>query len=90
MVVVVAGELDADTAGRLREAVDELVIDRASVVLDLAGVSFIDSSGLLVLLHALDRAAQCDAELSVRSPSASVLRLFELTGQTDRILPVEP
>lgn len=84
-VVSAAGELDANSEARLRSAVDELLTEGCStLILDLAGISFIDSSGLSALIYAYKRALESGGSLSLRSPSATVTRLLELTGQTER------
>jgi anti-sigma B factor antagonist len=50
--VVVQGELDLAAAPMLRDALDGLRRDARSTVLDLRGLTFMDSSGLRVLLEA--------------------------------------
>jgi anti-sigma B factor antagonist len=82
-----AGEIDMATADTLR---DQLVAARAArltTLLDLSAVSFIDASGLHVLL---DGARWVDADkwaLFIVRPSAAVLRLLEVSG-TKEMLPV--
>lgn len=89
-VVVVEGELDASSAARLRSAVEEgLNEGLSSVVLDLAGISFIDSSGLSALIHAYKEVEDREGALTLRAPSASVIRVLEMTGQTERFLSPE-
>ena len=86
-VVQAVGELDANSAERLRAALDEVFAGgHPAVVIDLEGISFIDSSGLSVLIAAYKQASERDARLSLRSPSAAVTRLLEMTGQTERFL----
>lgn len=86
-VVSAGGELDANSAGRLREACDEVLArGHSAVVVDLAGITFIDSSGLSVLIYAYKQAGERDGSLTVRSPSAAVTRLLEMTGQSERFL----
>lgn len=58
----------------------------SKVVVDLAGVNFIDSSGLSALIYAYKEARERDGSLSVRSPSAVVARLLDMTGQSERFL----
>ena len=90
-VVQVAGELDANSADRLRSAFDEVFAGGSpTVVADLAGVSFIDSSGLSVLIYAYKQAGERDGGLTVRSPSDTVKRLLDMTGQSERFLSVGP
>ncbi len=52
-ILAVTGEIDVSTVGELRGAMDEVTSDgSARLVFDLTGVSFIDSSGLSVLVGA--------------------------------------
>ena len=52
-VLRVAGEIDFATGDAFRAAVDDLAarVDNAPVVLDIGGVTFMDSSGLAVLAN---------------------------------------
>jgi len=80
-VVLVRGEVDLSTASELRACLDEAVI-RAStrVVIDLSQLDYIDSAGLSVLVGALRRLQQHDADLVLRSPTAGTFRLLEIAG----------
>lgn len=80
------GELDAATAPTLQAAVEELCRAGArEVVLDLHELSFIDSSGLRVILASrqLCEREGCDFSLSRAQPQAQ--RLFELTDVLGRL-----
>ena len=89
-VMRVTGELDSGTADRLRGPLAGAREDEVTALLDMSGVSFIDSSGLGVLLEAA-RATDRDgwAWFIVR-PSSVVLRLLELSGAAPRLPLVEP
>jgi anti-anti-sigma factor len=80
-VLVVGGELDPHTAVELGEALDRLLEqdDLERVVLDVAAVGFIDSSGLRAILSANDALDTRGARLTLRSPSDAVRRLLEIT-----------
>ncbi|WP_424215913.1 STAS domain-containing protein (plasmid) [Streptomyces sp. BI20] len=84
--VVVArpqGDLDFDTCGGLRRALDEEFADpdaRRGVVVDLRRVVFCDSAGLGVLLHARGRAAETGREFSLAGPRGQVERILDTTG----------
>lgn len=78
LVVRVSGELDMATAGVLRDAIEKARRGHRRLVLDLAATTFIDSSGLAVILDAR-RTAGVHA-LVVRSPQPCVLRVFEVSG----------
>ncbi len=81
LILSAAGELDASVA----ELVDDQVgraIGTASndVVLDLSGTTFLDSSGLRVLLSAHRRLTACGRRLVLRAPSTAVWRILEISG----------
>jgi len=81
LVLELVGELDLVSAPQLEAALRVLDEDLyASTVLDLSGLTFIDSTGLRAIIAA-DRAVRDQANilLIVRGPPA-VQRMFELTG----------
>lgn len=82
VTVAAEGELDIATVPVLREVLTrELADDGAVVVIDLTGVSFVDSSGVHALL-----AAAVDYPGRVRIvPSAACLRIFEVADICDRL-----
>lgn len=85
--ISVQGELDLANADVLeRELVRVEGTDALSIVLDLSGLTFIDSTGVRLLIgaHARSR-ADADRLTLLRGPR-SVQRVFELTGVLD-ILP---
>ncbi len=87
-VVRLLGEIDAATSAKLRSALVECVDRDRDVVVDLAGVRFIDSSGLGVLVGALRRATTAGRRLSLRSPTPSLQRVLDMTGLTG-VFPAE-
>ena len=83
--VVAEGEIDLDAAPQLRSAlaIAETAPGR-SVVLDLSQVTFIDSSGIRVLVEAAQRADSNGHRLSIVS-GPSVDRVIEITGLQGRL-----
>ena len=77
--VELAGELDAHTAPALEAVLGELDVT-CDVRLVLAGVTFIDSSGLRQLIGAESTWSDHGVHLVLVEPSASVTRLLELTS----------
>ena len=75
--LVLAGEIDSYTAAELA---DRLAGDPPADVLDLAAVTFIDSSGLRVLVEGHQQRIEQGKRLVLRSPSAPVQRLLEISG----------
>src|SRR5688572_23991976 len=79
--VWVDGEIDVFTAPSLAARIDEVVTDSTtSLALDLDEVSFIDSTGLRVLIEADRRMRDRGGALVLRRPSRAVSRLLELTA----------
>jgi anti-sigma B factor antagonist len=86
-VLAVAGELDLATIGTLREAVAGHLAPGARVVLDLAGLTFCDSTGLggFVALHRQARSS--GARLAFAGPRKRISDLFTLSG-IDQVIAV--
>jgi anti-anti-sigma factor len=88
-VVSPVGDLDLATAPALREVLIELVAaGMAQVVVDLADVTFIDSSGLGILVAAAKRMEAANGRLAIRNPRPQAQQVLELTG-VDQVLGVE-
>jgi anti-anti-sigma factor len=77
--IVVKGDLDM-AAGPILDATIAEREEQHPVVIDLANVQFIDSSGLRSLLDASRRAHVRDSEVVLRSVGPEVGRLLEITG----------
>jgi anti-sigma B factor antagonist len=88
VAVVVCGEVDLATAGALWEALQRAAVPSSTLVVDLSGTSFMDSSGLDVLLRARRHLATIGSTILLRSPHERILKLLEVSG-LDRVLPVE-
>ncbi|WP_084964817.1 STAS domain-containing protein [Thermoactinospora rubra] len=86
VVVAVEGELDLFTAPFLRDEVREAIKqDGARLVLDLQQLSFMDSSGLSVLIEAWRLATGEGGDVSLAAPQAPVARILRTTGLDRRI-----
>jgi anti-anti-sigma factor len=83
VIVAPRGELDLATAGDLEAELDALVeAGFHELVLDLRALSFIDSSGLSLIVG---QAGRPDVTLRIIDGPPAVARLFELTGVYDRL-----
>jgi anti-anti-sigma factor len=78
--VHLSGELDVGQANRLLDAVKRLSAPGAEVVVDLAKLTFIDSSGLGSLLSAYTAATRRGARLVATHLPPQVTRVVEVTG----------
>ena len=88
-VVGVTGEVDVATCGLLRDRLLRIVTDEdfRGLVVNLAGVRFMDSSGLGVLVGVWRRVAATTAGLALAVPAPQVRRVLDTTGLT-KVLPV--
>jgi anti-anti-sigma factor len=86
VIVKMAGEFDLSVEKMFAQAVTDGVVrdGHASVVLDLAAVTFLDSSGIRALLVARQRALACGTQLVLRRPSPPVQRVLALTRLVER------
>jgi anti-sigma B factor antagonist len=88
-VLLVAGDVDMAGGPILEQAMVERDAELAAgrggdLVVDLAGVHFIDSSGLRCLIASARRAATRKARLELRSVGSETTRLLEITGTMDQ------
>lgn len=78
-VISPVGEVDMHESPALRETLLAAVADRpAAVVADLAGVTFMDSSGVATLVEAMKAAKAAGVRFSLCSMSGKVRDVFEL------------
>jgi anti-sigma B factor antagonist len=79
-ILAVEGEIHVSTAPQFSAMLGATVDDgRTLLVLDLTGVTFIDSTGLSVLLNALRQVTHAGGQMAVVCSNPTVLRLFEIT-----------
>jgi anti-anti-sigma factor len=74
------GELDIATAAKLERALHEGRRPGDEVILDLAGLEFLDSTGLRVIVKAVEAAARDRWQLRLRHGPPAVRRVFEIAG----------
>ena len=91
-IVSIGGELDLDAAPRLRECLAHLANGPQPpkrIVVDLAALDFIDSTGIGVLIAALRRLRHQDGDMVLRAPRRRIQAVLELTGLTKQF-EIEP
>jgi anti-anti-sigma factor len=89
--IVVRGEVDLQNAGDVEAQLTEAISNQATTVsIDLADVVYLDSAGLRVLFHLVDRLAtlQIAVEL-VTPPRSPSRRVIELSGLA-ALVPLDP
>jgi anti-sigma B factor antagonist len=88
IVVSITGEVDALTAAQLRHCLDDLVLGQGNrdLVLDMHSVTFLDSTGLGVIVGASRRLRELGGELTISAPSRPVSAVLETTGLTRALI----
>lgn len=88
-VVHLHGEIDLFNAATLRRCLEELAdAGETRVVVDMADLMFIDSSGLGALVGGMRRLRRAGGQVVLRSPRGQTAKLLEVTG-LENVLPVE-
>ena len=87
-VITVSGEVDLATSPDLDAAlIAGLDSGAGSLVVDLTDVSFMDSSGLGVIVRGLKRCREADKDLDLVITNERVLKVFGITG-LDQVIPI--
>jgi anti-anti-sigma factor len=80
LVLELVGDLDLSSIPALRAALESLEPDAVSVVLDLAGLTFLDSSGMGLVAKTNHELQDRGGGIVLRSPRAHVLRTLQMVG----------
>ncbi len=89
--IVARGELDIATVPSLeRDLLAAEQTDADTIVLDLSGLSFIDSTGLKLLLDANDRSNGADRLRIIAAGSPTLERLLDIVGLRERLPLITP
>jgi anti-sigma B factor antagonist len=79
-VVAVEGEIDVASSPALSQALDDAVSAKHKVIIDLLGVTFVDSTGLGALVQTLNTSVEAGGELRLAIKDPNVLKVFEVTA----------
>jgi stage II sporulation protein AA (anti-sigma F factor antagonist) len=80
VVLTVAGDVDLAAQTRFEAAVEQSWPTSSDLVIDCSRVTFLDSMGLRVLVHTMQRATEHGRDFALAAPSAPVLRVLDLAG----------
>lgn len=87
-VLEIRGELDYTSAGTLRERVAATALTPGQrLVLDLAGLTFCDSSGITAFIAARNHAHGAEAGIALAAVPANTLRVLRMVG-LDQLFPL--
>jgi anti-sigma B factor antagonist len=85
VVLELSGEIDLSSAPELERELSAIEDQKPGrILIDLGNVSFMDSTGLALMLRAQQTAQANGHLLCLRPGSSQVQRLFEITGALDR------
>ncbi|MCT4618139.1 MAG: STAS domain-containing protein [Marinisporobacter sp.] len=80
-ILGVIGEIDIYTASELKETLMVMLDEhKENIKIDCAELSYIDSTGLGVLIGVLKRLKKYDRNIIIVNPKANVSKLFRITG----------
>lgn len=80
-ILTIAGELDMGSAPQLREALAPILdSEKPSLLLDLSGINFMDSTGIGVLVNALNRARDKNGYCAYCGVQPRVHRILQIAG----------
>ncbi len=79
-LVALSGELDLASSAELTAAFDELVAADKHIVVEMRELTFIDSTGMAVLLRARRAAEQRGRSVTLRDPQPNVAKTLQLAG----------
>ena len=90
LIVRVTGEVDHHTAAQIRAAVDRELFERRPkrLTLDLSHVSFMDSSGLGLIMGRLAVIRELGGEMTVCDPGPETRQILALAGM-ERLIRIE-
>jgi len=84
-LVTMWGEVDAALRDRASEAMSYVLDSRGPVTVDVADVTFIDSSGVAFIIQLYMLGEEDGREVALRDPSPSIVELLEMIGMGGRI-----
>lgn len=89
LTVYLAGELDHHEARSTMRAIDDVLDEYLprDCVLDLKGMSFMDSSGIAVIVRVRGRMKSLGGRVWIENPARQPLRVIDASG-IDRLVPV--
>ena len=87
LTISLEGRLDTLTAPELERELKRSITGVDELTFDIAGLSYISSAGLRVLLSA-QKVMNKQGKMTIRNISANIMEIFELTGFID-ILNIE-
>lgn len=86
-VIILGGDLEVSTASQLRELLDRIPVFGSTIVVDMAALDFVDSTGIGCLFKLHRRAVDHDGIVVARHPQPQIHRVMEMT-QLNRLIAI--
>jgi anti-sigma B factor antagonist len=86
--VFLSGEIDLERSPAARKTLLDTLRHGKSLVVDMAGVSYIDSSGIASLVEAYQQARHAKLEFSLAHVGGAVLKVLQL-ARLDKVFPIQ-
>ena len=88
--IKLSGEIDHHSAVSVRSEIDDLIFSERpqKTILDLSEISFMDSSGLGLIMGRYSLMKELGGSLSLRAPTQAVMKILSLAGM-ERIIKIE-
>ena len=81
MGINIEGEIDVYTSPKVKEALNDLINKgHYNLIVNLEGVSYIDSTGLGVLIGALKRVKENNGDIRLICNNMQIKKIFDITG----------
>ena len=86
----ISGEIDHQSARIIREAIDTSLTSLSpdALILELSGITFMDSSGLGLILGRYTQMVQLGGTFKLKDPTPEITKILVLAG-VDRLIPTE-
>lgn len=87
MIVYISGEIDHHTCREIRENVDRMIVMQRpkTLILDLEGVDFMDSSGLGLVLGRYKKIKELDGNMYICGADQRTMKILKMAG-VDKII----
>lgn len=86
-IVALSGDVDLESSPKVRTALLDCVGMKRAVVVDMSGVSYIDSSGVASLVEAYQTAKKSETSFALAEVSQAAMRVLEL-ARLDRVFTI--
>lgn len=82
LIVLIEGEIDHHTASRARDRIDNkfLMEPVKNLVMDLSRVTFMDSSGIGLILGRMSRVSSVGGKMSIRKPKPEINKILKMSN----------